>query len=323
MNNEIDFILALELKPEEIMRMPEQERLVALKKAYKTMAKKWHPDRATKDSLHPKDFMQMKFIEVTHAYKMLTDNTYRHQHFMKAQGTKQVNLHAVLQINLTFEQAFFGCKTTLTFNATYLNEEGEPLSSLPEEESDKVTIEVDVITLNVMAGTKAGDKHKLPGRGLKQGDRRGDLIFCYNVQPHKRFAQEDQENPFHLKTSEEVPLDVMLAGGEREVLTMWGIKTFRIPAGTRPNDEIKMVNLGKDKKGAHSIRIVPKYPEKDDLKNQKLWKKLNINWDKEGELDEKERKEEEDYEKLFEELGGYDAPEPAFTVRFTGGAPRW
>ena len=292
-------LLELELDYDQLTKLPDQDRKKALKAAYHRLAQKYHPDKWREDCGMTLKEMEERFKRVHHSYQAMTDPTYRNQIANK----KQVNLSAVINISLTFIQAFFGSETVITFNPAHINDNGEVIT--PDFTKD-IHMEVDVIRVEVPPCTRQGDKLIIPRRGLIQGDRRGDMVFIFNISPHDKFSLH-QEDDHHLLSYEHIPLELMLAGGELEVETIWGIKTTKVPPGTQPGDSVTIDKLGPKRIGKHTVHLDMVFPSKDDVKKSKIWKKLDIKWE-EGVNEESLVKKEEEFEAIFQRLGGFKVP---------------
>lgn len=292
------FLMTLEIDPDKWTKMDTQSKKKAIKKAYHQMAQEYHPDKwqENEDGISYEEQTE-RFKEIVHAFKMLTDPSYRNSEKTK---TGQINLNAIFNINISFEQAFFGTDKTISYNPTHLDAKGE---AIPEEDIE-IKLEAKVIKVCIPPGTMTGDKVQFRHMGMIQGDEKGDLLFVFNVMPHPKF-QLNPGNPYEFISSEMIPLATMLAGGEIEVETIWGYKTARVPAGSRPGDKISIINLGDDKLYKVEVNISPEYPNKEKLQTESLWQKLKINWSKEDELDEKLEEAEKEYDKAFQKLGGF------------------
>ena len=310
---QIDFIRALDLEPEDVtnkkeieqaqheldqeaarrgMRVPPEveERLrsgvyeitdhKAVKKAYRKAAMKHHPDKGGDPE---------RFKEIHHAYKMLTDPSFVLQE-VKSKTKGQPNLDAVFNVTFTFEQAFFGDEITLTFNPIHLDDNGKPV--IINKDKD-IYLEGDVFKIRIPEGTTNGAQKKIEKKGLIQGERQGDFVINFQVQPHHKFQLQGSD----IHTTEKIPLELMLTGGELDIPTMWGIKTLVIPPGSKPHDVVQVLKAGVAKVGHHCVSIDPQYPDKQELKDKDVWKKLGIKWEK-----YEEERETTDFDKVYEEL---------------------
>ena len=251
----------------------------AVKKAYRTLALKHHPDQGGDEE---------KFKEIHHAYKMLTDPSFAIKEY-KHKNKGQKNLDAKFNIVVNFEQAFFGDEITLTFSPIHLDDEGKPVTINKDKD---VHMEGNVFKIRIPEGTAPGSEKRIHKKGLIQGDRQGDFIICFQVQPHHKFQLSGSDT----HCSERIPLDLMLTGGELDVQTMWGIMTCEIPPATRPGDRIQVSNAGVAKVGHHYVIVDPIYPDKQELKDKDVWKKLGIKWEK------YEKDLEEDFDEIYEKL---------------------
>ena len=251
----------------------------AVKKAYRKLAMEHHPDKGGDEQ---------KFREIHHAYKMLTDPSFAITE-AKNKSKGQKNLDAVFNIVITFEQAFFGDNITLTFSPIHLDEDGKPVTI--DKEKD-IHLEGYVFKIHIPEGTEQGAQKRIAKKGLVQGDRQGDFVITYQVQPHHKFQLRGSDTT----CTEKLPLDLMLTGGELEVQTMWGIKTCKVPPATRPGDQLQVPNAGVSKVGHHYVVVDPLYPDKQELKDKDVWKKLGIKWE------EYEKEDEEDFDAIYERL---------------------
>src|ERR1035437_3046478 len=88
-----------------------------IKKAWKKKAHEHHPDKGGEPQ---------KFLEITHAYKMLTDPTYRHED-SRQKNPQKPDLTVRMQIPVTFEEAFFGRTIHVSYNRLELGDDYKPL----------------------------------------------------------------------------------------------------------------------------------------------------------------------------------------------------
>jgi len=243
-----------------------------LRKAWRKKCRENHPDMGGDPD---------KFMEVMHAYKMLTDPSYKNR--TQAQPIRDLTFS--VQIAITFLEAFYGTKLTINYNRIYLDGN---LQQIKESKIEPITISFDI-----PAGATNGMEHKVKGKGMMCGSQVGDTIIRVSIQSHPRYSVRDID----VYCDEEVPLDIMLKGGEVVVDTLWGHKVIWIPAGTRPGDKIKIYDSGVLKKGNQYCTIKPIFPDQQDLKKE-TWKGLNINW----KHVEDKNKEDEELMAKFESL---------------------
>jgi DnaJ-class molecular chaperone len=99
----------------------------------------------------------------------------------------------------------------------------------------------------------------------------------------------------------QVPLEIMLKGGELETLTMYGSKTVFIPPGTQPHARVRVGKYGVQRQGFHYCVVEPIFPTTEDLKSGK-WTELKIDWNL---AESKRQKEDNEIENLFNQIRGF------------------
>lgn len=252
-----DFLKALGLDPG--LQYPPVE----VKKAWKKKCSEHHPDLGGDPT---------EFVKVTHAYKMLTDPSYRHKEERRVSPeTPDINIR--MTIPVTFEEAFFGREINVCFNRVELGNDFKPII---KDEQELLNVH-----FTLPRGCFDGHQVKEAGLGLKHGDVTGDLIINVAPMRHPRFIPVGAD----IQTLEKITLDVMLKGGEVEVQTMYGLRTLKVPHGTQPGAKLKIKRCGVGKFGDHIVVVDPVFPTKDGLKTE-AWKGLDINWESQEETED-------------------------------------
>jgi DnaJ-class molecular chaperone len=247
-----------------------------IKKRWKDLCKKHHPDVGGSEE---------KFKEVTHAYKMLTDAEYATKH--KPMERKHLDLR--IQFAISFDEAFAGTKLVMNFSVTEFDDKFEAIR--------KETIETESLTVEVCAGSFDQEVLRIPGKGLRKGDQRGDVYLHPQLVAHPKFkAAPKGFGMWDIIGEERIPLHMMLVGGRMEILTMKGIKNLKIPPGTAPGAFLRIDGAG-CKGGDHVVVVSPIYPNEKELKGAK-WTGLGIKWGMEEPLD----MEEEGFLRLNDKL---------------------
>lgn len=253
-----------------------------IKKAWKKKCHETHPDH--KKGSHD------KFLKVTHAYKMITSPEYRIND--EKQGVKQVDLNVRLQIPITFLEGVFGKTVVLSYNQNIIDENG---SVIPMDEYKIITL-----TIKVPLGTVSSTEVVFIEKGLrlKDTDTVGNAHAILIPQQHPKFKARGDS----IVTEEQIPIDLMLTGGKHEVQTLYGLESIKIPPGTQPGTEFKIVGHGtKQGCGAHIAVIIPVFPTQDDLKQKKVWSKLDIDWKKAGSGEDKDDASTAKFESYFKQ----------------------
>lgn len=224
-----------------------------IKNVYRNLAKSAHPDGGGDEA---------KFRKINNAYKMLTDPSYR------AKAIKNnLNLNINFQVPVDFEDAFFGRKITVSFNKFEID--GNNNLVLNEKQN------LEVFIFDYIAGEMSGFSKVIVGGGLKHKDNYGDAIITFVIKHHNRYQLDNAGN---IITQENIDLETMLKGGKIVVQTLFGLKTLRIPPGTRPGDTLAIKNCGVLQRANHLVRLTPVYPTKEELKSNKKFKGMPINW---------------------------------------------
>lgn len=266
-----------------------------IKKRWKDLCQKHHPDKpgGNADS----------FRRVTHAYRMLTDAEYRQKERDQAARRGNPNARGALDVRMvipvSFEDAFFGRTLHISYSICQLDEGLQPI---PVQDGGEV--EIDRLTIELTPNTSDGYQQLLSGRGHRCGSERGNAMVVIQVLPHPRFFVRDG----NVHTSENLPLDVCLKGGQIDVLTMYGLKAVKVKAGTRPGDTIRIPGCGPvreiafnlKQKGDHVITVNVNYPSRDELRKSKAWEKLDIDWEEEARSDA----EAQEFLRIFNNMGG-------------------
>lgn len=242
-----------------------------LKKRWKDLCRKHHPDVGGKEE---------DFLKVTHAYDMITNPSYRDKHFTEEMRRSQHNaagdLNIRIQVPVSFEDAFFGKDMVVSFNRLEMDSMFKPIV--------KESLDVVAVPLPVPPGSVTGFNTIISGMGHRVNDVYGDLHVQVMVLKHATFTPMGQD----IMSTEDVPLDVLLKGGKIEVLTMWGMKTLRIPPATKPGTKLVIREAGVMRVGKHIAVIEAIYPSRDDLKKE-TWGGFTIDWDEVEKEDAEER----------------------------------
>lgn len=241
-----------------------------LKKRWKDLCRKHHPDVGGKEE---------DFLKVTHAYDMITDPSYRDKHFTEEMRRSQHNaagdLNVRIQVPISFEDSFFGKDFVVSFNRIEMDPTFKPIV--------KNELDVVAVPLSIPPGSMTGFSTILSGFGHRVNDVFGDLHVHVMVMKHPTFTAEGH----NISSLEKVPLDILLKGGKIEVLTMYGMKTLRVPPATKPGTKLTIRGCGVMRVGSHIAQVDAIYPSRDDLKKEN-WG-FKIDWEEVEKEDEEEK----------------------------------
>ncbi len=255
----------------------------AIKKSYRKLALKYHPDRNKGDKA-----AEEKFKEISEAYAVLSDKDKKrqydqygdakfHQQYSQEDIFRGADFSTVFKdfdmggFDNIFSRIFSGgggfsggqaggfggqqqqqqkgqdaeYPLTIGFHESFTGSERQISYSLGDGSSHN-------ITLKIPAGAKSGAKLRVAGKGLKSpyGGRPGDLIVVLKVAEHPTFKRvdDDIELGLPLKISE------ALLGCSIDVETLDGAKKVKIPAGVKPGTKVRLKGLGFPKPGKSGVR---------------------------------------------------------------------
>lgn len=242
-----------------------------IKKAYRKLARKYHPDVNSGDAA-----AEQRFKEINEAYAVLSDGTKRRTYDKFGAQWKQYEQSgqsfdwsqwynaggAERQQGRTvspeeFEQMFGGGGSSFSdfFQQLFGGGPAQPRrgprpshqTSFGRPDNDQ-TIPVEISLEEAFCGTKrtiqqGSSRYEVTiPAGVKTGSkvRAGDLIMTVAVQPHKEFAMDG--NDLHAKAP--VSLYDALLGGEVHVNTLQGTLALTIPADTQNGQIFRLKGQG-------------------------------------------------------------------------------
>lgn len=248
-----------------------------IKRAYRKLAREYHPDRNPDDKAS-----EEKFKEINEAYEVLGNaenrqkydqlgaNYHRYQQMGGAQsdfdfsqwyaqapgGTYRVNMG---DLNDLFgEQGNFSDFFTSIFGGmpgarpaqgqqprAYVGQDLEHAVTITLHEAyhgttRAIAVDGDRFTARIPAGAATGTKIRLRGKGGSGPGGSGDLYLKVRVEPDPVFKRDGR----HLKTEIDVDVTTAVLGGKVSVPTMTGTVNLTIPAGTQGGRTIRLRGKG-------------------------------------------------------------------------------
>ena len=234
-----------------------------IKQAYRKLAQKYHPDKNQGNKA-----AEEKFKSINEAYEVLgnAENRakydrlgsayFQHQQmggaggfdfsqfftggngrpggsgfsdffeaiFAQQQGfggaqSRRPNLNVEHEVTIRLEEAYSGTERTFTMGDARF-------------------------TAKIPAGVGDGTKIRLRGKGREMQGMRGDLLLKVMIAPHETF-ELSKEN---LRAEVEVDHLTAVLGGKALVPTMTGNVNLSIPAGTQPNQTMRLKGKGMPKR---------------------------------------------------------------------------
>ena len=279
-----------------------------IKRAYRKLAMKYHPDRNPN-----KKEAEERFKELNEAYAVLSDKEKRKQYdtFGK-EGFHQRFTQEDIFRGFDFEDIFsnlFGGRGRREyrsggrggfdfgdiFSRTYQGggrapQKGEDvLYELPitlEEAAlggeKRISIpkngKVEEINVRIPAGIPSGKKLRVGGKGMegKSGGPSGDLYLQVSIKTHPIFDREGDD----ITVEKEIGFSEAVLGTHIEVPTLEGTKKVRVPPGTQSHTKMRMRGLGIPHfqgtgKGDEYVKVIVKVPKRVTDKTRKLIEELS------------------------------------------------
>ena len=264
-----------------------------IKRAYRKIALKYHPDKNPGDKT-----AEDKFKEASNAYEVLSDPKKRKIYDIRGHA----GVHdAGFQEYTNFEDIFanfgdiFGREAFGEFDEVFgdvfsrreaggfRSRRGSDLQTkltIPFEDSvlgveRQIQVNNRTLTIKIPPGIKDGQALRLTGQGEPtSGGQRGSLIVRIAVQPHPNFKREG----LNLVTQATVPFTLAALGGKIRVPTLKGHIDLKIPAGTQPEQQLRVRGQGvtdsSRRKGDLRVQIKVEIPHSLTRKQKELLKEF-------------------------------------------------
>ena len=136
-----------------------------------------------------------------------------------------------------------------------------------------VNIEDDAIKLKIPAGIFDGQSIRIAGKGgeAPRGGQKGDLYVQVRVRAHKRLTREGDI----ILSEEVVSMADAALGTEIDIETIDGVVTMKVPAGTQPGTNFKISGhgaprLNSDERGPHIATVYVEIPKNLNKKQKEI-----------------------------------------------------
>lgn len=202
----------------EILEISETATEEEVKKAFRKMAMKWHPDRNPGSKVAEDKFKEMKT-----AYEILIDSSKRQQYDFSRkpashnQSSSTFNTEVyIVNLKIDFWEAVFGCNKTFDFY-------------IPND----VNLAKHTLTVTLPPGIRENELFM-----VKSGNLQIQLDIEINLDD--RFTR----NNLDLFTNIEVPFSMAALGGVLKFPHWEGELEFIVPPGIKPQQSILLANKG-------------------------------------------------------------------------------
>ena len=226
-----------------ILEIEESATEAEIKKAYRALAKKYHPD------LNKTDEASEKFKEINAAYEVLSDKTKKSQYDRvgdQAFGGSSYQDYSKNHQDVDFEEVF----------SSFFNN-GSPFDNV--QMSLDVGLEVQIpfnlaarggkynIKLNgekfdvgIPEGVSTGSKLRIADKGKRYQNQRGDLYLYISVMESPEYSREGTT----IYKTIDFPLKTAMFGGKIDAETLDGKITIKIPKNTKNGQKFRLKEKG-------------------------------------------------------------------------------
>ncbi|NOR57663.1 MAG: DnaJ domain-containing protein [Sulfurimonas sp.] len=250
----------------ETLEVSESASESEIKKAYRKLARQYHPD-VNKD----KD-AEDKFKEINSAYEILSDKTKKQQYDMHGdsmfggqnfhdfsrshQGGGQGDLDDILRQMFSgggggfgggfggggnpFGGGGFGGQQQQQPNLDIETSVTIPFSVSILGGSHSVSVNGERFDIKIPAGVKSGEKMRVKGKGHAQGGRAGDLFLKITVAVNPEYIREDDD----LIKTFDVPLYAALFGEKIAIKTLEKEIKLKVPQNTKNGQRFRVKEMG-------------------------------------------------------------------------------
>jgi curved DNA-binding protein len=280
-----------------------------LKRAYRKLAMKYHPDRNPN-----KKEAEERFKEINEAYAVLSDKEKRRQYdTFGADRFRQRFTQEDIFRGFDFEEILsgifggrgkrefrFGGRGGFDFGDLFGGPYGyQNMGRMPQRGEDilyelNISLEeaafggekrisyrkngkVGEISVKIPRGIASGKKLRLAGKGMegKNSGPPGDLYLQISIREHPIFGREGDD----LIVEKEINFSEAVLGTTIEVPTLEGMKKVKVPPGTQSHTKMRLKGLGiphfqTEGRGDEYVKVIVKVPQKVTEKTKGLIQEL-------------------------------------------------
>ncbi|MGZ3605737.1 MAG: DnaJ C-terminal domain-containing protein [Thermodesulfobacteriota bacterium] len=280
-----------------------------IKRAYRKLAMKYHPDRNPN-----KKEAEERFKEINEAYAVLSDKEKRKQYdtFGKEgfhQRFTQEDIFRGFEFDDILSNLFggrgrrefrYGGRGGFDFGDIFGRQGGFQETGRMPRKGEDVTYElaisleeaasgtekrisfrkngkIEEVSVRIPRGIPSGKKLRLAGKGMEgmNGGPPGDLYLQVSVKEHPIFTREGDD----LVVEEEINFSEAVMGTTIEVPTLDGTKKVKVPPGTQSHTKLRLKGLGvphfqREGRGDEYVKVIVKVPKRVSEKGRGLIQEL-------------------------------------------------
>lgn len=247
----------------ETLEVAEGASASEIKKAYRKLARKYHPD------VNSDPGAEDKFKEINSAYEILSDKEKKQQYDMHGDsmfggqnfhdfsrshgGGGSADLDEILRSMFSggggfgggnpFGGGFGGGGFSQQQQQPNLDIETNvtiPFSVSILGGSHSVSVNGERFDIKIPAGVKSGEKMRVKGKGHAQGGRAGDLFLKITVSSHPDYIREGDD----LVKTFDVPLHAALFGEKIAIETLEKEIKLKVPKNTKNGQRFRVKEMG-------------------------------------------------------------------------------
>lgn len=269
-----------------------------IKKAYRKLARKYHPDVNANN-----EEAKQKFQQINEANEVLSDPEKRKKYDQYGQNWQSADAFGGQQQRQSQSRgrggfSGFGDGDFSDFFSSMFGGGGSRSSSRSPFKGQDYTSELNLnlldaytthkqtltvngkqVRITIPAGVENGQKIKLPGYGAPGPNHgpAGDLFISFNITEHPKFKRKGND----IYIDEQVDLYTAILGGEKIVETLSGKVKLNIPAGTQPDTTLRLKGKGfpvykkENQSGDLYIKWQIKIPKNLSTEQKELFEKLS------------------------------------------------
>lgn len=236
-----------------------------IKKSYRKLARKYHPD------INKEKEAEEKFKEINAAYEILSDEKKRSQYdqfgdnmfggqnfsdFARSQGSGGINLDDILSQIFGNSGGFGAGANSFGFGGGFGFEADLDVqanltigfSTAVLGGKQHINLQNDSFDIKIPAGISNNETIRIRGKGKSGRNGRGDLLLKITIAQDPQYTREDDD----LTKTFDLPLKTALFGGKVTIPTLYKEVSLKIPANTKNSQRFRIKELGvKNRKSGH------------------------------------------------------------------------